>query len=108
MGDPRAVDSDMVELIAANANSSEGNSSRARAIGEGNSSRDQATEAELMTFAACVDEFSVEVSINLEDINVEDLERQPEMVFGNLVKPRRTQSVNVDSTKEEGAGTGQR
>ena len=77
MGDPRAVDADMVELIAANAN-----------VSEGHSSRTQATADELLTFAACVEDFSIEISINLEDINVDDLERQPEIVFGNLVKRR--------------------
>ena len=49
----------------------------------GNSSRVHATDDELMTFAACVYDFSIEISINPEDINVDDLDRQPEMVFSN-------------------------
>ena len=92
MGDPRAVDADMVELIAATAErvqiSSEGSSSRIQASSEGNSSRCRATEAERMAFASCVDDLSVEITINLEDINVDDLEKQPEMIFANLVKRR--------------------
>jgi len=62
-----------------------------------------------MAFASCVDVFSVEITINLEDINVDDLERQPEMVFGNLVKRRaEVKASTLNSTKEERAGTSQR
>ena len=77
----------MVELIAATADRVH--------IREGNSSRSQATEAKLMPFASCVDDFSVEVRINLGDINVDNMEMQPEMVFGNLVKRRAEVKVST-------------
>ena len=48
-----------------------------------------------MAFAACVDDLSVEITINLEDINVDDLQRQPETVFGNLVKRRAEAKVST-------------
>ena len=42
-----------------------------------------------------MEDFSIEISINLEDINVDDLERQPEIVFGNLVKRRAEVKVST-------------
>ena len=65
MGDPTAVDADMVELIATTAERVQFNS-------EGQTSRIRPPEAE-PAFASNADNLSVEAIINLEDIDIDAL-----------------------------------
>ena len=78
-----AVDADMADVITANA--------EAVMATKATSGSDGQT---LQTMLAPPDDLLIEVVIDLTDIDVDSLERQPEMAFGNLVKKRTEVKVS--------------
>ena len=75
-----AVDADMVDVITSNAE---------RHIAQRSSGRLGKTEQPAFATHSS-DDLLVEVIIDLADVDIESLEKQLEMAFGNLVK-RRTE-----------------
>ena len=73
MGDPMAVDADMTDVIVANAESI------LASLG---------SDGKASPTTAPTDDLLIEVVIDMTDIDIDALERQPEMAFGNLVKKR--------------------
>ena len=99
MGDPRAVNEEMAAAITSTAE-------RVWSKREDKTSRSQSNKREDKTsqflppevesiFASQMDDISVEVVINLADIDLDALEKQPEMAFGNLVKRRAEVKIST-------------
>ena len=78
-----AVDADMTEVIAANA----------EAVIAARTTRGSGGQT-VQTQNAPLGDLLIEVVIALNDIEVDSLEKQPEMAFGNLVKKRAEVKVS--------------
>ena len=80
MGDPMAVDADMTEVIAATPET----------VIAAHATRGRGGQ----TLPAPLEDLLIAVVIDLTDIDIESLEKQPEMAFGNLVKKRTEVKVS--------------
>ena len=89
-----AVDADMADVIAENAQTI-----MAATVGSG---------SKILPTTAPTDDLLIEVAIDMTDIDIDALERQPEMAFGNLVKKRAEVKVSTLSPEEERVGEGKR
>ena len=75
-----AVDADMTEVIAANAETVIAAQTTKGSGGQ--------------TLPAPLEDLLIEVVIDMTDIDIDSLEKQPEMAFGNLVKKRTEVKVS--------------